>query len=81
MKPINIFLPNAISPWSVDGPSAITWPFSTFSPLLTIGLWFIQVPWFERLNLSNLYLSICPSSSLLIIISSAAYFYNCTMNS
>jgi len=35
-----------------------------------IGVWFIQVPWFERLNLSNLYLSLFPSS-LLITISSA----------
>ena len=25
-------LPRAISPWSVEGPSAMTWPFSTRSP-------------------------------------------------
>jgi len=70
MNATNIFLPNAISPRSVAGPSAITSPFSIWSPLFIIGAWFIQVPAFERLNLSNLYLSFTPSS-LFIIISSA----------
>ena len=37
MKPINGFLPRAISPPHVEGPSAITCPTLTSSPLLTIG--------------------------------------------
>ena len=53
-----MFLPNANSPLSVDGPSLITSPASTLSPFLTIGLWFEHVPWFERLNLIRLYSSI-----------------------
>ena len=39
MKPINGFLPNAISPFCVEGPSAITSPSFTLSPLNTIGRW------------------------------------------
>ena len=39
MKPINGFLPSAISPLEVEGPSAITSPFTTLSPLNTIGRW------------------------------------------
>src|SRR5271167_881434 len=45
------FLPNAISPFSVQGPSAMTWPASTRSPASTIGDWLAQVPWLERANL------------------------------
>ena len=38
------------SPWSVDDPSARTAPALTLSPSLTIGFWWISVPWFERMN-------------------------------
>ena len=54
MKPILMFLPNPISPKSVDGPSANTEPISTFSPLSTIGLWFMHVPGLDLLNLRSL---------------------------
>ena len=54
MNPILMFLPKAISPKSVEGPSANTSPLSTQSPLATIGLWFIQVPWLLLLNLRSL---------------------------
>ena len=33
----------ASSPWSVEGPSAMIWPFMTKSPCLTRGFWLIQV--------------------------------------
>ena len=39
MNPINGFLPRAISPLEVEGPSAMTSPFSTWSPFVTIGFW------------------------------------------
>ena len=40
--------PNANSPMSVDGPSAMTSPFDTVCPTTTRGVWFIHVFWFER---------------------------------
>ena len=60
MKAIRQFLPRAISPRSVAGPSAITSPAFTSSPFVTIGVWFTQVPELDLLNLSNLYLSLSP---------------------
>ena len=62
MKPINGFLPRAISPLLVDAPSAKMSPFSTLSPTNTIGRWFIQLPWLLRANLITLYSSLWPSS-------------------
>ena len=47
------FLPSAISPSSVHGPSASTWPTSTRCPSSTIGRWLAHVPWLERSNLRN----------------------------
>ena len=43
MKPINGFLPRAISPLDVEGPSAITCPFPLASPLTTIGSLIVAV--------------------------------------
>ena len=38
MNATSRFLPSAISPFSVQGPSAMTWPASTRWPSSTIGL-------------------------------------------
>ena len=57
MKAIRTFLPSAISPFCVEGPSAITSFAFTISPFLTIGFWLIHVPPFVLLNLRNLYVS------------------------
>ena len=67
MKPINGFLPNAISPPHVEGPSAITCPTLTSSPLFTKGRWFMLVPWLLRWNFASLYLCIWPDAVLMII--------------
>ena len=32
---------------------AMTWPFLTISPSLTMGCWLMQVPWLERANLER----------------------------
>ncbi len=56
MNAMKQFLPSAISPRSVSGPSAITSPAFISSAFDTIGVWFIQDPAFERLILSSLYL-------------------------
>ena len=51
INPISAFLPRDISPFFMPGPSAITEPSSTLSPTSTMGTWFIQVLWFEGMNL------------------------------
>ena len=51
MNATSRFAPSASSPWSVEEPSASTEPATTLSPSFTIGLWWISVPWFERMNL------------------------------
>ena len=53
MNATTTFLPNASSPWSVEGPSANTVPLSTLSPTLTIGLWYWQVPAFDNSKLAK----------------------------
>ena len=58
MKATRQFLPRAISPPPVEEPSASTSPSFTFWPVLTIGRWWMIVPWFERVNLSSLYSSL-----------------------
>ena len=55
--------PRANSPPSVAGPSANTWPFTTWSPRLTIGFWLKHVDWLERRNLFKRYVSTRPSLS------------------
>ncbi|EJW97332.1 hypothetical protein EVA_14561 [gut metagenome] len=50
MKATLTFLPKANSPSFIDWPSAITSPFSTRSPTVTIGLCMIAVALFERKN-------------------------------
>ena len=73
MKAIRTFLPSAISPFCVEGPSAITSLALTFSPFTTIGCWLIHVPPFVLLNLRNLYVSFSPDF-VFIIISSPVTF-------
>ena len=51
MKATSTLRPRASSPWYVAAPSAMTWPFSTLSPTLTIGFWFWQVRWLRPTNL------------------------------
>ena len=70
MNAIRMFLPKAISPMFVLGPSAIISSTSTLSPLFTIGLWLKVVPWFAFLNLRIVYLSTFLSSSRVISIKS-----------
>ncbi len=53
MKPTSTLRPRASSPWYVAAPSAMTWPFSTFSPSLTIGFWFWQVRSLRPTNLRS----------------------------
>src|SRR5205823_1024525 len=50
MKATSRFAPSASSPRSVELPSASTWSALILSPRRTIGLWWISVPWFERMN-------------------------------
>ena len=57
MKATRQFLPSAISPPAVEEPSARTSPSFTCCPLLTIGRWWMIVPWFERMNLFSGYSS------------------------
>ncbi len=58
MKATRRFLPSAISPWSVEEPSARTSPALTVSPTFTRGFWWISVPWLERANLCSSYSSL-----------------------
>ena len=57
MKATRQFLPRAISPPAVEEPSASTSPSFTFWPVLTIGRWWMIVPWLERMNLCSGYSS------------------------
>ena len=50
MNATSRFAPSASSPLSVELPSASTSPAFTLSPRRTIGLWWMSVPWFERMN-------------------------------
>ena len=52
-----MFLPSEISPFEVEGPSAMISPFLTFSPIETMGFWLIQVDWLERRNLIKVNIS------------------------
>ena len=63
MNATRMFWPSARSPLSVDELSAIGWPISTRSPLLTIGRWLMHVPWLDRTNFVRGYSMICPVSS------------------
>ena len=53
-----IFLPKASSPFSVDGPSASTWPTWTLSPTFTSGLWFKLVEAFVLSKFAKWYVSL-----------------------
>ena len=61
MKATIRFLPSAISPLSVEEPSASTSPALTFWPVVTSGLWWISVPWLERMYFCSSYSSFLPS--------------------
>ena len=62
MKPMRMFRPRAISPWSVEGPSASTSWNSTRWPASTMGRWLMQVVWLERRYLSGGYSLVSPLS-------------------
>ena len=51
MKATSIFLPKERRPLSIEGPSEMIVPASTFSPIDTVGRWFMHVSWLLRLNL------------------------------
>ena len=55
MKATMRFLPSAISPESVAEPSASTSPACTVWPVVTRGLWWMSVPWLERMNFCRSY--------------------------
>ena len=57
MKATRQFLPRAISPPSVEEPSASTSPSLTLSPAEIVGVWWMIVPWLERMNLFSSYSS------------------------
>src|ERR1039457_4808207 len=67
------FLPNAISPLSVEEPSASTSPALTFWPVFTRGLWWISVPWLERMNFCSSYSSVLPPEPCTTISSASTY--------
>ncbi len=54
MKATSTFLPRASSPSCVDGPSAMTCPSTSMSPLNTMGFWFKHVFWLDLLNFVRL---------------------------
>ena len=54
MNATRTFWPSANSPCWVAGPSAITWPRTTRSPLTTMGFWLMQVFWLLRRNFIRL---------------------------
>ena len=62
MKATSRLRPSASSPSLVEAPSARTSPTATVWPISTTGFWWMNVPWFERRNLSRSYLSISPLS-------------------
>ncbi len=66
MNATSRFLPSAISPVSVQGPSARTSRSSTRCPSSTIGFWLKQVPWFERRNFWMWYVVRVPSSFITV---------------
>ena len=70
MKATIRFLPRAISPWSVAEPSARTSPALTLCPVSTRGLWWMSVPWLERMNFCSSYSS--RPSLVSIVIESAS---------
>ena len=72
MNATSRFAPSASSPWSVEEPSARTAPATTLSPSLTIGLWWISVPWFERMNLIRSYSSRVPLPSTTMCVASSS---------
>ena len=55
-------------PISVDGPSASTSPAATFMPSARAGVWLMQVPWLERMNLGRWYSSSEPSAARTAIV-------------
>ena len=67
------FLPSAISPRSVEEPSASTSPALTFWPVVTRGLWWIRVPWLERMNFCSSYSSLLPVEPCTTIWSASTY--------
>ena len=60
MKATIRFLPSAISPWSVADPSESRSPSLTVWPVLTVGLWWMSVPWLERMNFCSSYSCFLP---------------------
>ena len=72
-KATTTFLPSAISPFWVAGPSAMASPFLTFSPAFTIGFWLIQVPPFVLLNLRNLCTTVLPFLYLTVMLSPVTF--------
>ena len=57
MKATRQFLPSAISPPAVEEPSASASPALTFWPTERSGIWWMIVPWLERMNLFSSYSS------------------------
>ena len=72
MNATSRFAPSASSPWSVEEPSASTAPATTLSPSFTIGLWWMSVPWFERMNLIRSYSSREPLPSTTMCVASSS---------
>ncbi len=67
MNATSRFLPSAISPFSVAGPSARTWPSMTRSPSETMTFWLTEVPWLDRENLARRYVMYVPSSLVVVM--------------
>ena len=55
MNATSTLRPSAISPLSVEGPSAMISPALTFWPRFTMGFWLKHVWLFERMNLRSSY--------------------------
>ena len=67
------FLPSAISPPSVEEPSASTSPFvDLVAERRRRGFWWMSVPWFERMNLVSGYSSRVPLPSTTICSASTS---------
>ena len=64
-------MPSAISPRSVEEPSASTSPALTFWPALTRGFWWMSVPWLERMYFCSGYSSRLPSLPSIAIVSAS----------
>ncbi len=67
MNATSRFLPSAISPFWVAGPSARIWPSMIRSPSLTMTFWLTEVPWLERANLARRYVMYVPSSLAVVM--------------